>query len=390
MNLNQIAASSDDEFLKNFDQFIDSVPEPEQITAEENQSEVPVVPAEEPAVEPTEPEAPPVEPEAPVEGEPSPVDPKPETPSEAGTENQPETSSEEPPANTENVSAQVDQYKSFYERVMAPFKASGKTIQLKDPEEAFELIKKGVDYTRKTMEIAADKKFLVMLEKNQLKDEAKLSFLIDLANKNPEAIKKLVADAGIDPLDIDTSAPVSYAPGNHSVSDAEIRFTETLTEVNSVPEGQELVQKIFTNWDQVSQGHMWKDPEALRVLLAQKQSGVYDIVEGEVERRRLLGQIPPTTPYLDAYRLVGMELGQAGAFNHLPAFQAQVPPTQVQRPAPQAPIATRVATPNKPAVDPTVRAAAPTRPTAPVSSKPTLDDIANLSDEEFLKRFPTL
>lgn len=391
MNLNQVAASSDDEFLKNFDQIIDSVPEPEQNTPEEPQPEAPVVPAEEPAPEPTEPEAPPVEPEIPAESDPAPADPEPETPSETGTEKQPETPAEETPANTEeNVSAQVEQYKSFYEKVMAPFKASGKTIQLKDPEEALELIKKGVDYTRKTMEIAADKKFLVMLEKNQLKDEAKLSFLIDLANKNPEAIKKLITDAGIDPLDIDTSAPASYAPGNHAVSDAEIRFTETLTEVNSVPEGQELVQKIFTNWDQVSQGHMWKDPEALRVLLAQKQSGVYDIVEGEVERRRLLGQIPPTTSYLDAYRLVGMELGQAGAFNHLPAFQAQVPPTQVQRPAPQAPIATRVATPNKPAVDPTVRAAAPTRPTAPVSSKPTLDDIANLSDDEFLKRFPTL
>ena len=285
--------------------------------------------------------------------------------------------------------AQVEQYKSLYEKVMAPFKASGKTIQLKDPEEALELIKKGVDYTRKTMEIAADRKFLVMLEKNQLKDEAKLSFLIDLANKNPEAITKLITDSGVDPLDIDTSAPSKYSPGNHSVSDDEIRFTETLTEVNSTPEGQQVVQRIFSGWDQASQGHMWKEPEAMRVLLAQKQSGVFDIVEGEVERRRLLGQIPATTSYLDAYHYVGLELGQAGAFNHLPAFQSQV--AAAQHPAANSPIATRAAsTVAKPAADPTVRAAAPTRPTARISSKPTIDDLADLSDEEFLKRFPTI
>ena len=383
MNINQAAAASDEDFLKNFEQILDKVPES--------------------GAAPETPE--PAPPEPAPEADPSPAVPEPSldedeitTPGSEESDTawngeeqieeptQPKTEEPKP----ESEAAQVDQYKSLYEKVMAPFKASGKTIQLKDPEEALELIKKGVDYTRKTMEIAADRKFLVMLEKNQLKDEAKLSFLIDLANKNPEAIKKLVTDSGVDPLDIDTSAPSNYSPGNHSVSDDEIRFTETLTEVNSTPEGQQVVQRIFNGWDQTSQGHMWKEPEAMRVLLAQKQSGVFDIVEGEVERRRLLGQIPATTSYLDAYRYVGLELGQAGAFNHLPAFQGQGA-AAAQHPAANSPIATRAAsTVAKPAVDPTVRAAAPTRPTARMSSKPTIDDLADLSDEEFLKRFPTI
>ena len=388
MDINQAASASDEDFLKNFDQILDKVPESEASSGA--------------------PESAPLEPTQEVE--PSPVVPEPsvveqdsldevETTApgsdESGTARKGEEQTEDPtqPKTPEpkpvTEAAQVDQYKSLYEKVMAPFKASGKTIQLKDPEEALELIKKGVDYTRKTMEIAADRKFLVMLEKNQLKDEAKLSFLIDLANKNPAAITKLITDSGVDPLDIDTSAPSNYSPGNHSVSDDEIRFTETLTEVNSTPEGQQVVQRIFSGWDQASQGHMWKEPEAMRVLLAQKQSGVFDIVEGEVERRRLLGQIPASTSYLDAYRYVGLELGQAGAFNHLPAFQSQG--AAAQHPAATSPIATRAAsTVAKPAADPTVRAAAPTRPTARMSSKPTIDDLADLSDEEFLKRFPTI
>lgn len=388
MDINQAAAASDEDFLKNFDQIIDKVPEGETTTQESLEVEIiePSAEVEPSAVVPestSELQDVSVESEADttVSGESLPTGEE----VQAGEEPV-ELKTPEPTPTTE--AAQVDQYKSLYEKVMAPFKASGKTIQLKDPEEALELIKKGVDYTRKTMEIAADRKFLVMLEKNQLKDEAKLSFLIDLANKNPEAIKKLVTDSGVDPLDIDTSAPSNYSPGNHSVSDNEIRFTETLTEVNSTPEGQAVVQRIFSGWDQASQGHMWKEPEAMRVLLAQKQSGIFDIVEGEVERRRLLGQIPATTSYLDAYRHVGLELGQAGAFNHLPAFQSQV--AAAQHPAASSPIATRAASVAKPATDPTVRAAAPTRPTAPVSSKPTIDDLANLSDEEFLKRFPTI
>ena len=390
MDINQAASASDEDFLKNFEQILDKVPE----SGAAPETPEPPPPEPTPEVEPS----PAVPEELPAEGQESPADGETAVPGsvESDAALNEGVEAEEQPAQPKtpepkpvSEAAQVEQYKSLYEKVMAPFKASGKTIQLKDPEEALELIKKGVDYTRKTMEIAADRKFLVMLEKNQLKDEAKLSFLIDLANKNPEAIKKLVTDSGVDPLDIDTSAPSSYSPGNHSVSDDEIRFTETLTEVNSTPEGQQVVQRIFSGWDQASQGHMWKEPEAMRVLLAQKQSGVFDIVEGEVERRRLLGQIPATTSYLDAYRYVGLELGQAGAFNHLPAFQSQG--AAAQHPVANSPIATRAAsTVAKPAADPTVRAAAPTRPTARMSSKPTIDDLADLSDEEFLKRFPTI
>lgn len=383
MDINQAAAASDEDFLKNFDQILDEVPESE--TASETPEAEPTEPTQEAESSSVVPEPTVESQESLDEGESAAHDSVESDTASNGKEQieeptQPNTSEPKPVSEA----AQVEQYKSLYEKVMAPFKASGKTIQLKDPEEALELIKKGVDYTRKTMEIAADRKFLVMLEKHQLKDEAKLSFLIDLANKNPEAIAKLVTDSGVDPLDIDTSAPSKYSPGNHSVSDDEIRFTETLTEVNSTPEGQQVIQRIFSGWDQASQGHMWKEPEAMRVLLAQKQSGVFDIVEGEVERRRLLGQIPATTPYLDAYRYVGLELGQAGAFNHLPAFQSQGA-------ASNSPIATRAAsTVAKTAADPTVRAAAPTRPTARMSSKPTIDDLADLSDEEFLKRFPTI
>ena len=272
-------------------------------------------------------------------------------------------------------------YKDFYDKLMAPLRASGKTIQLKSVDEALELIKKGFDYTRKTQEIAPDRKFLAMLEKNGLKDEAKLNYLIDLSNKNPEAIRKLISEAGIDPLDIDTDVPVNYTPGNHAITDTEINFRDVVTELNSAPEGQEVITKVFKGWDQASQGHLWKQPEALHVLAKQKAAGIFDLVETEVERRMTLGQIPAGVSRLDAYRLVGSEMGNAGAFNHL------VPAEQNTK----QPIASRVATP-KPAVsnDESVKAASITQTASAKGKVDKLAAISKMSDEEFLAQFPKL
>ena len=41
-----------------------------------------------------------------------------------------------------------------------------------------------------------------MLENAGITDENQLAYLIDLSNKNPQAIQKLVKDSGIDPLDM--------------------------------------------------------------------------------------------------------------------------------------------------------------------------------------------
>jgi hypothetical protein len=143
---------------------------------------------------------------------------------------------------------------------MAPFKANGKLIQLKDPSEVIQLMQMGANYTRKLQDIQPHRKVLLMLENNGLLDEGKLSFLIDLEKKNPEAIKKLVKDAGIDPMDIDTSSEPAYSEGNHLVSDEESGFRQVLDEMVSSETGKETVKLINTDWDQASKEALWKSP----------------------------------------------------------------------------------------------------------------------------------
>ena len=277
--------------------------------------------------------------------------------------------------------ASVD-YKAFHDQVMAPFQANGKTIQLRSVDEAIQLMQQGANYTRKMQAIAPHRKVLMMLENNGLLDESKLSRLIDLEKKNPDAIRALVKEAGIDPLDIDVHEESTYTPGNHAVPDEAVAFQTSLDEVSSTPDGQETVRQITASWDPESKAELWKDPSILGTIHQQRISGVYDRVVAEIERQRTIGAIPANVSLLNAYRVIGERMTQAGAFQDLVAAQQAA-----QRPAVQHPVATRVAS-AKPAVTNSgkVSAAAPTRTATPRRAEAFINPLA-MSDDEFMKQF---
>ena len=264
-------------------------------------------------------------------------------------------------------------YKAGYEQFMAPFKANGKTMQVKSVEEAIQLMQMGANYTRKMQELQPHRKTLLMLENNGLLDEGKLSFLIDLDKKNPEAIKKLLQDANINPLDVDMDKESTYQEGNHKVSDEEAQFRLVLDELNSNPVGRETLQTINSTWDQASKEVLWKQPEVMNTINAQRENGVYARITAEIDRRRTLGVIQVGVPFLEAYRVVGDELHKAGAFNDL--FKPK---------APAAPVATRAAMPKPTGLDPKAEAAAVHRGSPSKTTSP-LEAMQKASDDEFLK-----
>lgn len=265
-------------------------------------------------------------------------------------------------------------YKAGYEQIMAPFKANGKTMQVKSVEEAIQLMQMGANYTRKMQELQPHRKTLLMLENNGLLDEGKLSFLIDLDKKNPEAIKKLLQDANINPLDVDMDQESTYQEGNHKVSDEEAQFRLVLDELNSNPVGRETLQTINSTWDQASKEVLWKQPEVMNTINAQRENGVYARITAEIDRRRTLGVIQVGVPFLEAYRVVGDELHKAGAFNDLFKPKASA----------VAPVATRAAMPKPTGLDPKAEAAAVHRGSPSKTTSP-LEAMQKASDDEFLK-----
>lgn len=264
----------------------------------------------------------------------------------------------------------VIDYKAEYERLMKPLKANGKDIELRSPDELVKLAQQGANYTQKMQALAPHRKILLMLQNNGLLDEGKLNTLIDLDKKNPEAIKQLMLDAGINPLDLDPELKPQYQPGNHTVSDQEANFNAVLDNHKHNEEGRATLA-ICNTWDQASKDLLWTNPEIIDTMHDQRTSGVYDLIANEVERQKMLGNIPTHTPFLEAYKLVGdqMVAGKAATVQTAPV-----------------PVARRAAAPTAPVTngDKATAAAAP-RTTA--KSAKTVVNPLSMSDEDFMKQF---
>lgn len=226
-----------------------------------------------------------------------------EASSQESSEEEEEEESEEEEAPQQVEQPEID-YKGFYEQVMSPFKANGGTVQLRSPQEVVKLMQMGANYTQKMQTLAPYRKKVQMLQKANLLDDDKLNYLIDLSQGNPEAIKKLIKDSKLDPMDLDIYGEQNYVPGNHTVSDAEMQLQTTLDELTSTPEGLQTVN-LARGWDQASLSEIGKDPSILATLHEQRMNGVYDFVMKEMQHQKMLGNLPDNIPFLQAYKAVG-------------------------------------------------------------------------------------
>ena len=306
--------------------------------------------------------------------------PEEETPSAVST------GSETDAAKVEPVEKPID-YKAAYEQLLAPFKANGKMIQVSDLAEAKQLMQMGANFTKKMQELQPHRKVLMMLDNNGLLDEGKLSFLIDLDKKNPEAIKKLIKESGINPMEIDVESEPAYQAGNHRVTDEAVAFNTVLGDLASNPEGKETLQVINREWDQASKEALWKEPGVMTIIHEQRANGIYATIQAEVGRLRTLGTIPAEVPFIHAYKVVGDNLAKAGKFNHLAVGNGQGTETgkAVGAPATAVPVAQRVVAP-KPAVSNNAQAqAASQQRSAPRKAEQFINPLA-MSDDEFLAK----
>jgi len=220
-----------------------------------------------------------------------------------------------------------------------------------------------------------------MLQKADLLSEEKINFLIDVASKKPEAISKLVKDAGIDPLDISVEKAGDYKPGNHRIT----REEQALDEVFDALDGQKgfdrTLEVIGKQWDDASRALIAQNPKALQDITQHIQAGVFDAVIAKVERERAFGRLTGLSD-VEAYRQVGMAMMESGELAHLTGKATQ----SSQQAAP----AKVVADPNPKKADEDDRrkkrqAASPTRAAAPSSKLPADFNPLAMSDEELLK-----
>ena len=267
-------------------------------------------------------------------------------------------------------------YKEAYERLLSPFKANGRDIAVANVDDAIALMQMGANYNKKMEALKPNLKLLKMLEKNSMLNEERISFLIDLEKKNPDAINKLIKDSGIDPMDYDAEKAGTYQPKTYTVDDKEMELDGVLEELQGTPTYARILDVVSNKWDGASKRVVADSPQLLKVINTHMQSGVYDLIHAEVERERMFGRLLGLTD-IDAYRQVGDAIQAKGGFNHLGNQGNQAPSQPV------------VVQPKPKIVDDSKLrdkrlAASTSKPTGSVNSAKDYNPLS-MSDEEFSK-----
>lgn len=282
----------------------------------------------------------------------------------------------EPTKETDVDSKEEIDYKVQYEELLSPFKANGKDIKVDTVEDARSLMQMGANYNKKMAALKPNLKVVKMLDNHGLLDEGKLSYLIDLSKKDPEAIKKLVKDSGLDPLDIDTDN-IAYKPNAYNVSDSEVALDGILDDIRDTSTFNTTIDIIGNKWDETSKDIIAKDPNIIKVINEHVGSGIFKKVSEVVERERILGRLNGLSD-IEAYKQVGDAINANGGFGD-PVQATPTQPTSTSK-------SNSVNKANNP-VDPKLkdkRKAAGSTKSKPSKAKPQFD-VLNMSDEEFEK-----
>jgi hypothetical protein len=300
--------------------------------------------------------------------------PEDETQAEEDTyEDSSETQAEEskPDTQEEEATDQID-YKAAYEQILKPFKANGKEVQVQSVEDAISLMQMGANYNKKMAGLKPNLKVLKLLESNNLLDESKLNFLIDLDKRNPDAITKLIKDSGIDPFDLNEEKANTYQPTNRAIDDQTLELDLVLEELKETPTYSRTLEVVGKSWDNQSRNVLATQPQLIKVINDHVASGIYDIISTEVEREKMFGRLNGLSD-IDAYRKIGDAIQARGGFNHI-GNQQPAAPIKVQ-PKPKADDAQLKEK----------RRAASSTPAAPKAAVKSEFNPLSMSDEEFNK-----
>ncbi len=195
-------------------------------------------------------------------------------------------------------------YENEYKKLLAPFNANGREMSVKSVDEALDLMKMGANYNKKMAALKPNLKVLKLLESNGLMTEEKISYLIDLANKDSGAINKLIKDSGIDPMDLSTEIADGYKTKVRTVTDKELELDSVLEEIQETPSYQRTLGVVGKDWDASSRQVVAENPQLLKVINGHVQTGIFDVIKAEVERERMFGRLQGVSD-IEAYRQVG-------------------------------------------------------------------------------------
>lgn len=268
-------------------------------------------------------------------------------------------------------------YEGQVKKILAPFKANGRQIQVDSVEDAIQLMQQGANYHKKMEGLKPRLATLKLLEREGLLEGDKLGYLIDLAKGDKGAINRLVKEHGVDTLEIDASKADQYRANQYHVDEAAVELDNVIADLRESPHYANLMDVVGNKWDNASHQELAKKPEQLRDIHAHMELGVFDRVQDRVATERALGRLNGLSS-LEAYRTVGERMYKEGQFNGS-VTQTKSAPTKIA--------AVKPASTQAPASDDSKKkklAASPSGTKSVVKVEEEFDPL-NMSDEDFLK-----
>jgi len=217
--------------------------------------------------------------------------------------------------NADNEKAINDAFELLYG---TPIKASGREVQLRNPEHADRFIKMGIDYNKKMHSMKPHLATLKTLEKRGLLDGDKverLNLLLEAESGNKDALKRLIAESDIDPLDLADEEVIeegkNYQPQNHVVSEAEVEIEEALNSIEGSPSQAKTLDVMTKQFDAKSRQIISENPRYIVALNDDIESGIYDQVMETAQYRRDMGQVNSSVSDMELYLSIVQEASQA-------------------------------------------------------------------------------
>lgn len=221
------------------------------------------------------------------------------------------TTTEEQSENTE-LSAE-----EFRELLTKPFKASGREVVFKDPQDILRLMQQGFDYQKKMAGFKPQKRIIKTLEQHGLLDEAKLNQLIELSQGKPEAVAQFLKDRNIDTYELPDVEEKPHQYGNYMVDDQRIDFEEKVNELRGSQYGNAVLSFVNSLPDE-DFATIFSNQSILDDLTFHAQSGLLDDALNQLAADRAVGKVPSDMSALDAYNAISGYLYQQNQAKYNP------------------------------------------------------------------------
>ncbi len=226
------------------------------------------------------------------------------------TDEDTDDSDEQPTKNASNYGKDVD-YEAEYKKLFAPIKSSGREIKMRNVDHVRNYVQMGDDYNKKMHEIKPYMKSLRTLKEHKILgddiSDDRLNFLIELDQKKPEAIKRLIAESGMDIYELQDEDKFSpeqskqYQPEDQMVSEGSIEIEDALKSISSSPAYDQTINVMTKEFDAESRDIIAENPGYIKSLNADIVNGSYEKIIEEVQYARDMKMISADLSDIEAY-----------------------------------------------------------------------------------------